>query len=152
MTQTIEMSRTTPAVLRWGLALFGMGMAGIALFELSRAIWPLSIVTPFFGIMLGVGVYMGGMLAAAAIFGPDETWSITSGRLTIRQSLRGTSKQLDYGRGSIVAATVETSEWDSRASTYYLDIRLASGERLKSPEFGTEAKAQAALAVLMAPA
>lgn len=150
-TQTIEISRVTPGFLRWGLALFGGAIAAVAVTELWRAVWPLSIVTPFFGLMLGIGLFAGGALVIGAIFGPDEAWSIQPGRLVIRQSLRGTRKQLSYGPGDIAAITVETSEWDSRPPSYGLAIRLAGGKLLKSPEFGTEAKARAAMAMLTAP-
>lgn len=148
-TQSIEVSTITPAFLRWGLGGFGLAIALVALFELWRGTWPISVVTPFFGLMLGIGVCAGGGLVLGALFGPDEAWSITPGQLTIRQSLRGTGKRLAFGPTQIVSISVETHDWDSRPASYYLAIRLVTGKLLKSPEFGTEAKAQAAMDMLM---
>lgn len=89
-------------------------------------------------------------MAVWSSVGPDEAWSIAPGHLVIRQSLRGVRRQLDYDHRDIDTITVETSDWDSRPATYYLAIRLATGKQLKSPEFGTEAKAQAVLSMLTA--
>lgn len=61
-TETIEISRITPGFLRWGLGLFGAAIAVIALSELWRAVWPISIVTPFFGLMFGIALFAGGSL------------------------------------------------------------------------------------------
>jgi hypothetical protein len=150
-TQSIEVSTITPAFLRWGLGGFGLAIALVALLELWRGVWPISVVTPFFGLLLGIGVCAGGGLMLGALFGPDEEWSITPGRLTIRQSLRGTGTRLDFGPAQIASISVETHDWDSRPASYYLAIRLVTGKLLKSPEFGTKAKAQAAMDMLNAP-
>ena len=148
VSEPIEISRFTPAFLRWGLAAFGLAIGGVALAELWGAVWPLSIVTPFFGLIMAIALCAGGGLALGALFGPDEAWRIEPGHLTIHQSLRGVRAQQHYTPANIAAITLETSDWDSRPATYCLAIRLVSGKVLKSPEFGTEAKAAAAMAML----
>lgn len=151
-TEPIEVSLVTPPVLRWGLGLFGAAIAFVATHELIGAIWPISIFTPFFGLMFSVALFGGGGLLLGSIVGPDETWTIDPGRLTIRKSLRNYRSLRQYNPADFDRISVETSEWDSRPTTYCLHIRLLTGALLKSPEFGTVAKAQAAADMLVHPA
>lgn len=147
-TEPIEVSSMTPPLLRWGLGMFGAAMAALAIHELWRGVWPLSILTPFFGLML-VAVLSGtGGLVIGAIVGPDEVWRIEQGRLTIRKSLRGVRSIEQYSSANIGGIRLETSEWDSRPASYYLVVNLVTGKKLRSPEFGTEAKARAVMAML----
>lgn len=149
-TEPIEVSLVTPPIVRWFLGAFGAAIAMVATFELWRAVWPISIVTPFFGLILAVALMVSGKLVIGSIFGPDETWRIEPGRLTIRQSLRGFSGTQQYRSTDIASIKIETTDWDSRPNGYCLAVHLVAGKRLKSPELGTEQKAAAAMAMLTA--
>ena len=147
----IEVSTITPTPLRWGLAVFGGVIVFVAISDLWRGVWPISIVTPFFGLLFGVALSAGGGLVIGALFGPDETWQIEPGHLTIRQSLRGNLARREYQLANFASVRLDVTDWDDGPPTYRVAVHLVTGKRLRSPAFGNEAKAMAALAMLTAP-
>jgi len=146
----IVVSAITPTPLRWGLALSGGIVVFVATSELWRGVWPISIVTPFFGLLLGTALAAGGLLLVGALFGPDETWSIEPGHLTVQQSLRRFHGRRQYGPANIASVTLAVSDWDDGPPGYRIAVDLATGRRLRSPVFASEARARAAMAVLTA--
>jgi len=150
-TDPIETSTYSHPVLRWVLGLFGAVIVCVAGRDFLRAIWPLSILTPFFGLLTGIGVVMGAGLVAGAIWGKDERWIFASGQLSIIHTLRTFEKRTDYKTTEIVSHRIDSSEWDSRPDTYVLSLTLRTGKTLRSPHFSTREAAETARARLGLP-
>jgi hypothetical protein len=139
-----DVTQTTPALLRWGLGLFGCVLVMAVVPDFLRSLWPLSPISPFFILLTGIGLAAGLGLIYACLYGPDERWQIGHGVLTLTRSLRGQSFEREYRETDIDSLTIKTIEWDSGADTYKLVLILRDGKRLNSPQFRTREVAEAA--------
>lgn len=146
--ESIEVSLITPLALRIGLGLVGAFLLVVATAELWRGVWPPSIVSPFFGLILFGAWAGGGGLLLASLFGHDEVWLFEQGQLTIRKSLRRFRSLNQYRMANIADVSVKAVENDGAPDSYCLMLRLLDGTLLKSPQFGTRDKAERARALL----
>lgn len=148
--EPIHVSLYTPAALRWGLSAFGLVLVVLAGKDLLRVLWPLSIFTPFFVLLMGTGVAAGAGLIIASQWGPDERWQIDNGRLSVVHTRHAARRERVYTLSDIAAGRIDTVDWDSRPDTYRLVVMLHTGKPLNSPHFSTHAAAEAALNRLLA--
>ncbi len=177
--EPIVLSHVMPTPIR--LIFGGVGVVGsiLLLVELGPALWPPSFLTLFLGIFVLVGLVVTLTVAAAAALGPDLTWEIRPGRLTITYQLFNQTSVKIYELGDLDGCEVMTSSWDSRVDTYHLECRLPqirtvktgflmailaflsapiattrgvsyAETRLRSPDFSKREEAERALAHLMA--
>lgn len=144
-----ELSASTPLPLRIGLGAVGAFIAIMVAKDLWRGLWPLSILTPFFLLLFGVGLFIGLTLVAAMIWGPDEHWVIAKGRITVTRSLRNFRSEKTHKTAEIQRAEIVTETWDSRADTFRLSLVLTSGKTLRSPDFPTHGAAENARRLLL---
>lgn len=140
----IIVSNHTPAWLRWGLCLFGLVFVVLAGKDLLRALWPINIFTPFFGLLMGTGVAAGAWLIHGSMFGPDCLWQIEDGRLTVVQTLREKRTVDTYAASDFDTIDVRLIEGDGSPDTWKLSIILHDGASLLSPHFPREEMARAA--------
>jgi hypothetical protein len=139
-----DVAQTTPALLRWGLGLFGGVLVVAVAPDFLRSLWPLSPISPFFILLTGIGLAAGLGLIYACLYGPDERWQIESGFVIITRSLRQQSSESRYEAADITSVVIKTIEWDSGADTYKLALTLRTGKRLNSPQFPTREAAESA--------
>ncbi len=144
-----ELSSTLPASLRIGLGAVGTFIAFMIAKDLWRGLWPVSVVTPFFLLLFGGGLFIGLGLVVAMIWGPDENWVIAKGRFTVTRSLRSFRSEKSYNTAEIHGVEVTTTTWDSGLDTYSLEITLTTSEILRSPGFKGKADAESARKLLM---
>jgi hypothetical protein len=130
--EPIVMSHITPTPIRFLFGGMGVALAILLLVELGPALWPPSFLTLFLGIFLLVGLVVNLTVAAAAALGPDLTWEIRPGRLTITYQLLNQTSVKIYELGDLDGCEVMTSSWDSRVDTYHLVCRLPLGRTFKT--------------------
>ncbi len=144
-----ELSGSTPLPLRIGLGAVGAFIAFVVTKDLWRGAWPPTILSPFFLIIMGGGLFIGGGLVAAMVWAPDENWVIAKGRVTITRTLRNFRSERTHKTAEINAVEVATTSWDSGPDTYSLEITLTTDKKLRSPSFKEKAQAEAARRLLM---
>lgn len=144
-----EISTSTPLPLRIGLGAVGAFIAFMVTKDLWRGVWPLSILTPLFLIILGGGTLVGVTLIAAMIWGPDERWAFAPGTVTITRSLRKFRSEKTYTATDILSADVAVNPSDGGPDTYELLVKLTMGKTLCSPNFAQSDRAEAARCLLM---
>ena len=130
--EPIVMSHIAPTPIRFLFGGMGVALAILLLVELGPALWPPSFLTLFLGIFLLVGLVVNLTVAAAAALGPDLTWEIRPGRLTITYQLLNQTSVKIYELGDLDGCEVMTSSWDSRVDTYHLECRLPQIRTVKT--------------------
>ncbi len=83
----IVVSQSIPLALRLVFGGVASVLIGVAIVELLPGIWPISIVTPFFGLILAGALAVLGSLLVTAILGPSDLWRIRPGEVQIEQRL-----------------------------------------------------------------
>jgi hypothetical protein len=144
-----ELSTSVPAPLRVMLGGIGAFIACIVVKELWRAVWPPSVLTPLFLIILCGGLLIGLTLVIAMIWGPDERWVIAPGRVIITRTLRSFCSEKAYSAADILSAQVVDNPSDGGPDTFELVIRLNIGRTLRSPNFSTHGAAESARRMLL---
>lgn len=170
--EDIVVSQSIPAVLRVIFATAAVGLAGLLLMELGPALWPISIVTPFFAVIVFGGLAVLGSLLLVSVIGASEIWRIRAGQVEIEQRLLGAAQTFivepERNECAIVQAT-----WTDSEPTYHIRVRarppdLAAhdgfmaglgrsllmrgrarqGDCLQSPGFSSQRAAEDALSIL----
>lgn len=170
--EDIVVSQPIPAVLRVIFATAAVVLAGLLLMELGPALWPISIVTPFFAVIVFGGLAVLGSLLLVCVIGASETWRIRAGQVEIEQRLLATGQTFivepERNDCSIVQAT-----WTDSEPTYHIRVsarppelaahdgfiaglgrsllmqgRVKQGDCLQSPGFSSQRAAEDALSIL----
>lgn len=128
----IVLSHVMPTPIR--LMTGGVGLAGtILLFvELGPALWPPSVLTLFFGFILLGGLSVTVAFLAGSALGPDQTWEIQPGRLTITYRLLNRASVMTYRLADLDRVEVVSSSYDSDVETHALVCRLARGRTVET--------------------
>ncbi|MBB5744887.1 hypothetical protein [Brevundimonas variabilis] len=120
----------TPVRLLFG----GIGAAGtlVLLIELGPAIWPPSLLSLFFGVILLGGLSVTLAFMAGSALGPDQTWEIRPGQLTITYSLFHQTSVRTWRLADLEDMDVVSSAYDSDTETWALACRLPPGRRVET--------------------
>ena len=145
-----DVAQTTPALLRWGLGLFGGVLVVAVVPDFLHSLWPLSPISPFFILLTGIGLSAGLGLIYTCLYGPDERWQIESRFVIITRSLRHQSCESRHEAADIASVVIKAIEWDSQPDTYRLLVTLRGGKRLNSPQFPKREAAESARDRLLA--
>lgn len=170
--EDIVVSQSIPALLRVVFAVLAVGFAALLLVELGPALWPISIVTPFFAVIAFGGLFVLGSLLYAAVIGAAEIWRIRPGEVEIEHRLLATRQTFALQPARSDCTIVELT-WTESEPSYHIRIRarppalrsqggaLAAlggwflsrgrekqGDNLQSPGFSSQRVAEHALSVL----
>ena len=128
----IVLTHSMPTPIR--LMVGGVGVAGtlLLLFELGPALWPPSFLTLFFGVILLGGLSVTVAFMAGSALGPDQTWEIRPGQLTITYSLFHQSSVRTYGLADLDERDVVSSSYDSDVETHSIVLRLPPGRQVET--------------------
>lgn len=112
-----------PPILRAIFVLVGLAGCFVVLWDLGRALWPLSVLTLFFGIIVvgGVSVCLSFVLFGLAV--PDMVFVVEPGRIVVTARL-GRVVERRFEASDIAWGTVMAHHWDSGPDTYGLRIKL----------------------------
>lgn len=130
--EPIVLSHVMPTPIR--LIFGGFGLAGtiLLLVELGPALWPPSFLTLFFGIIVLGGLSVTLAFVAGSALGPDQTWEIRPGKLTITYQLFHQTSVKTYDLSDLESCDVASSQYDSDVETYQLVCRLPLGRTVKT--------------------
>jgi hypothetical protein len=116
----VVVSQWMPLPLRIFLGAVGAFACIAVVWELGPALWPLSFLTLFFGFIVLGGISVGLCFLLGAIFGPEVTWMIEPGRLTIRATLRDAIDVQTYAACDLVSLEVKEHRDNDGPDTFDL--------------------------------
>ncbi len=130
--EPIVLSHIMPTPIR--LIFGGFGLAGtiLLLVELGPALWPPSFLTLFFGVIVLGGLSVTLAFIAGSALGPDQTWEIRPGKLTITYQLFNRTSVKTYDLDDLESCDVARSQYDSDVETYQLVCRLPIGKTVQT--------------------
>jgi uncharacterized membrane protein YdbT with pleckstrin-like domain len=135
--EAFELERRLPIPMRFVLVAAGLFCILTPTFDLGRVILQIGWWTPFLGAILIGAWALGAIFLAAAIMGETQHWQFRDGELILsRKSLL--KHRTEIIRGSDVERTeIREVEWDSRANTFSVVLRLKNGAEFETPDYGT---------------
>jgi hypothetical protein len=116
----VVVSQYMPLPLRIFLGAAGAFACIAVTWELGPALWPLSFLTLFFGVIVLGGISVGLCFLLGAIFGPEITWMVEPGRLTIRAKLHDTVDVQTYHARDLVSLEVKEHRDNDGPDTFDL--------------------------------
>jgi uncharacterized membrane protein YdbT with pleckstrin-like domain len=141
--EVFELERQLPLPMRFVLGALGLICILAPALDLGRAFLQMGWWTLFVGIIVIGAWCVGAFFIAAAIFGETQHWQFGNSELVLsRKSLLTRSTQTI--RSSDVERTeVREVEWDSRANSFAVVVRLKSGREFETPDYDTRDAAEA---------
>ena len=124
------------AALRILLVAAGLFCIAVSTWELGRGLWPISIATPIFGMIIIGAWTVGGQFLLAGLYGESQVWRFDGGGLTVEFSNPFARRSLRYGAAQVVDVGVHAIEWDSRSDSYAVVVSTADGQRLQTADYG----------------
>ena len=102
--------REFPWPMRAAVVAFGALIVGLPVWELGRGLWPLSIATPVFGIIIAGAASIGIRMIGAGLSGWRDTWSYPPGAIVVKRRAWGreTATRLTHTN----VAKVEVRRWE----------------------------------------
>jgi hypothetical protein len=122
--QHVVLSNVVPPVLRAMMGCAGVTCCFLIVKELGSGLWPPSFLTLFFGFMVLGGLSVGLSFIAFAVFGPNETWTIEAGKITIRNELLGQVQTMDFLSSDFSSFALQTHNDSEGGDTYFLAATL----------------------------
>jgi len=147
----IVLTQIMPTPIR--LMVGGIGAAGtiLLLVELGPALWPPSFLTLFFGVILLGGLSVTVAFMAGSALGPDQTWEIRPGLLTITYRWFNQTTVRTWRHADLAGMDIVSSERESDSTiTWSLECRLPIGSEVQTGMKSTSVL-MAILAFLRAP-
>lgn len=114
----------------------------LAPYELWRGIWPLTLLTPFFGLLVFVALSIGGSLIWRAIFGASAVLEFRRNRLTVIERSPVGRKFAEYRTSDIASIEVLRIVASEGPDEWGVEITLNNSRKLNSRRFGSEARAK----------
>ena len=131
-----------PPFARVILTLAGLFALIIAPHELLRGVWPLNLLSPFFGIIMLGGMSVGAAFVWAGLAAPAVTLLFRQGRLEVkRQYLYGTRRST-IPASYIEAVVVLESQSSDGPNDWHAVIRVAGHAPTGSRPLATKAAAE----------
>lgn len=131
--EPIVLSHIMPTPIRLIFGGFGVLGSILLLVELGPALWPPSFLTLFFGFIVVGGLSVTLAFVAGSALGPDQTWEIQPGKLTITYTLFNKTSVKTYLLADLESCDVASSQYDSDdRETYQLVCRLPLGRTVQT--------------------
>lgn len=130
--EPIVLSHIMPTPIRLIFGGVGAALSILLLVELGPALWPPSFLTLFFGFIVLGGLSVTLTFVAGSALGPDQTWEIRPGKLTITYQLFNQTSVKTYDLCDLESCDVASSQYDSDVETYQLVCRLPMGRTVKT--------------------
>jgi hypothetical protein len=145
--QPLVLSEVWPRAFSVALVVIGFGVVALTLHDLGNALWPINILTPFFAVIVGGAVMVGLAFAAGGMQPRARHWTLHDDRIEVDlQPLLGPSRRFVVRPGDVARARIVELDWESREMTWSIEVELAGGRRIGTPEIGTRARAESVLA------
>jgi hypothetical protein len=126
--EPIIVAQAMPLPIRIMLGGSGALVCFLLLMELGPALWPLSFLTLFFGVIVLGGLSIGIVFIAGAILSPDHRWEIGQGSLAITYQLRDQIATKTYFPTDFDTIEIRETDKDSGPNTFELVCQLSAGK------------------------
>ncbi len=130
--EPIILSHIMPTPIRLIFGGVGLALTILLLVELGPALWPPSFLTLFFGIIVLGGLSVTLALVAGSALGPDQTWEIGPGKLTITYQLFNQTSVKTYDLHDFETCEVTSAQYDSDVEAYQLVCSLPLGRTVQT--------------------
>lgn len=134
--EPIRLGGRMPGFLRVGLIVVGLGVCGLVTHELGRGLWPFSILSVFFGIILFGGVTVGASIALMGWLAPDEEWVIRPGEIALSLTRGPHRLERLYAPDDFDTLGVVRKTDSDGPDTWHIEgrLRLDSAQLILTPE------------------
>lgn len=140
--EAFELERRLPIPMRFVLVAAGLFCILTPTFDLGRVILQIGWWTPFLGAILIGAWVLGAIFLAASIQGETQRWQFRDGELILsRKSLLKHRTEIIRSR-DVERTDIREVEWDSRANTFSVVLRLKNGAEFETPDYETRAAAE----------
>ena len=150
-TEDIEVSIYFPTAIRGLMVTAGAAACVVVVMELGRALWPPTLLTSFFGIIVFGGVSVGCSFVAGGLFTPNVRWSFTPGQVRIEAELFGRSEVHAFPKDAFGSIAICEISGDSGEATFQLACSLIEPAR-SGPLFARHRVPLSILAFVLSPA
>ena len=147
---TTEFTTRFPSVLRAVLMALGLGACIWPAVSLWRGIYPFNVLSPFFLVIVAGAIGVGAAFVLGAVFSQQTRWHLLDGKVRLDTQNLLSRRSLEITAGDVEDLAVRTIEWDSRADTWSVSMRLRSGETFETPDYGKRAMAESKRAAIAA--
>ena len=147
---TTQFTNRFPSGLRAVLVALGLGACVWPAVSLWRGVYPFNALSPFFLAIVAGAETVGTVFVLGAVFSPETRWHLLDGRVRLDTRNLLSRRSLKIAAGDVEDLAVRTIEWDSRADTWSVSMRLRSGETFETPDYGKRAMAESKRAAIAA--
>ena len=141
--EAFEFERLLPMPMRLFLGAAGLFCILMPTWDLGRAILQIGWWTPFFLVILVGAWSVGGIFLAAAIIGETQHWRFRDAELTLSRRTLLWRKTEIIRNEHVERTEIREIEWDSRANSFSVVLRLKSGVEFETPDCSTRSAAEA---------
>jgi len=135
--ESFEFERLMPISMRLFLGEAGLFCILMPTWDLGRVVLQFGWWTPFVGVIIVGAWAVGGIFLAAAIVGEAQRWQFSNGELILsRKTLLWRTTEIIHGK-DVERTDIREVEWDSRANTFSIVLRLKNGAEFETPDYGT---------------
>ncbi|WP_298333020.1 hypothetical protein [Asticcacaulis sp.] len=125
----IRLGGPMPVFIRWMLIGAGVFASVMVVVELGRGLWPLSVLSLFFGFIIAGGLSVGLAFVVFGVWSPDEQWEIRPGCFTLTVTRGRHRLQRHFTPDDFEDLTVVRDDSGDGPDTWHLLARI----RLDSP-------------------
>ncbi|MCC0029298.1 MAG: hypothetical protein H6891_03105 [Brucellaceae bacterium] len=147
---TAEFTTRFPSALRAVLIALGLAACIWPAVSLWRGLYPPNLLSPFFLVIVVGAIVVGAAFVAGAVFSPETRWRLLDGRVRLDTRNLFSRRSLEVVAGDVEELAVRTIEWDSRADTWSVSMRLKTGETFETPDYGKRTMAESKRAAIAA--
>lgn len=128
--------------MRVFLVICGLLVLGLTLNELWRGLWPPSLFSLFFLIIV-VGAFSVGLpMIVAGLLAPTAAWTVQSGRIDIVLHNPFRTRTVSITPGAIAAFELREIDWDGAKPTWGVVLKTVDGKRYETRDFGSVTAAE----------
>ena len=128
--------------MRVFLVICGLLVLGLTLNELWRGLWPPSLFSLFFLIIV-VGAFSVGLpMIVAGLLAPTAAWTVQSGRIDIVLHNPFRTRTVSITPGAIAAFELREIDWDGAEPTWGVVLKTVDGKRYETRDFGSVTAAE----------
>ena len=131
-----------PAIARVILTLAGLFALIVAPYELLGAVWPSSVLTPFFGFIMLGAMALGAVFVYAGVAAPSGKLVFHDGSLEVHKNVLRSTRRYLISASDIVAVEVQESTSSDGPSSWYAVIRATAHGPIGSRPLGKQEAAE----------
>ena len=131
-----------PAVTRVIMTLAGLFALIVAPYELLGAVWPPSVLTPFFGFIMLGAMTVGSVFVYAGVATPSGKLVFHDGSLEVHKNFLRSTRRYFIGASDIEAVEVQESASSDGPSDWYAVIRATGHRPIGSRPLGRQEAAE----------